>query len=127
MNFKKSQAISMDFIVVVSIILFVVVFIIAYQVEGTQSGVINSQEEREKIDTQLSQIEQDLKNKGVIKNSNQLDKSKFESLDLTELKEEYGVNNLAIYFEKDNKLIKLDSNINCYGDNKVKINGKSCE
>ena len=124
---KKAQAISMDLIVVISLILFSALFVIFTK--------INSQEDEnfEKLVEKGADTSQtlfnSLKSDGVIVDNNAINAERMVQLSEEELRESLRLtDDFAIAFEKEGDLVGISSsqNITCLGTGKIAINGFSC-
>lgn len=123
---NKAQNMSTDLIVVMALLLFGVLFVVFNQ--------INTQEDRN-----FSQIQQESKvvsdsiynsllSKEIVKD-NKVNLENLKQISEEEIRRELGItSDFAIAFEKDGKLIYIDSedNTSCIGSNKIKINNQSC-
>lgn len=123
---KQSQTMSTDLIVVMALLLFGVLFVVFNQ--------INTQEERN-----FAQIQQEnkvvsdsifatLSSKKIV-DENKVSLESLKQISEDQIREELGVtNDFAIAFERDGKLIYIDSedNTSCIGSDKILINGLNC-
>jgi hypothetical protein len=131
MKLKKGQIISLDLIMVVTLVLFVVLFIVIYQISdfNNENKDIKKMEKKAREDSNL--IINELKNNNIINNNDEVEISKLSNIDIETLKNDLGLkSDVAIYFEKDGKLVQIDPNldINCLGNiENFKINGQTCK
>lgn len=125
---KLGQAFSADVLIVVVIVLFGVLFIVMNKINSMEVDNIDKIYDEASLDSKA--ILSGLKEKQIIDSENKVDSQKLLSLNEEELKEELGIrNDFAIVFEKDGKLIKLDSqtNITCLGSPNILVNGVACK
>lgn len=123
---KKSQSMSTDLIVVIALLLFGVLFVVFNQINTQEERNFSQIEEQNKVVS--DSIYNSLLSKKII-NENKVSLENLKQLSEDELRQELGVNkDFAIAFEKNGKLIYIDSedNISCVGSNKIKINNQNC-
>lgn len=124
---KKAQSISIDLIVVVSIVMFGVLFLVFNQINTQEDKQITLLSERSEHVSE--QIFISLQDDGIIEDNNVVNVDELIQLSDEELKQELGISgDFAIAFEKDGKLVYIDSvqNISCLGSDKIIVNGKNC-
>lgn len=127
-NKKKSQAFSTDIVIVVVIILFGALFLVMNKINTIENSSISEQVYSDAT-KDSNVIVDNLKKKNIIDSENKVNADLLLSLDEAELKEELGITgDFAIVFEKDGKLVQIDSqkNINCIGSKSIIVNGQSC-
>lgn len=127
---KIGQSFSTDVVVVIVILLFGVLFLVAQQVNDKKTDNSAVMEQLNKQATSDSKIIFDsFKKEGIIDSKNRVDLNKLSQLNIDQLKEQLGISSdFAIVFEKDGKLVKIDSenNINCIGSPDIIVNGQAC-
>lgn len=128
-KYKKnnlSQSMSTDLIVVMALLLFGVLFVVFNQINSQEEKNFNQIEEQNKIIS--DSIYNSLLSKKII-DDNKVSLESLKQLSENEIRQELGIDNdFAIAFEKDGKLIYIDSedNISCIGSGKIKINNQNC-
>lgn len=124
---KKAQSFSADILVVIVIILFGALFLVINKISEEQNEDL---EEKARAATlESKEIYDEFKVKGILDDENNVDIDQLISSDLSTLKEELGIiNEFAIVFEKNGKLVKIDpaTNLNCKGSSKIIVNGEPC-
>lgn len=123
---KKSQSMSTDLIVVIALLLFGVLFVVFNQINTQEERNFSQIEEQNKVIS--DSIYNSLLSKSVI-NDNKVSLESLKQISEDEIRQELGINkDFAIAFEKDGKLIYIDSedNVSCVGSNKIKINDLNC-
>lgn len=126
---KKAQAFSTDILVVVVIVLFGAIFLVMNQINNAQDGS-NLKEKYEKASLEAELVVNDLKEKEILKENNEIDVDKLLVLDEAGLREELGISSkFCIVFEKDGKLVKIDPNSNVFGvgSSDIVVNGEPCQ
>lgn len=125
---KKSQSFSTDIIIVVVIILFGTLFVIVSQINSIEQGPA-LEEKYAKANLQSEMIVQNLRQKDIISNQNQVDVNRLLLLSEDQIREELNIDSdFAIVFEKGGRLVRIDpeNNINCIGSQNIIINGVPC-
>lgn len=123
---KKSQSMSTDLIVVIALLLFGVLFVVFNQINTQEERNFSQIEEQNKIIS--DSIYNSLLSRSVI-DDNKVSLEGLKQISEDEIRQELGINkDFAIAFEKDGKLIYIDSedNVSCVGSNKIKINNQNC-
>ena len=123
---NMSQNMSTDLIVVMALLLFGVLFIVFNQINSQEERNFSQIEEQNKVIS--DSIYNSLLSKKII-DENRVSLENLKQLSQNELRQELGItNDFAIAFEKDGKLIYIDSedNISCIGSEKIKINNQNC-
>ena len=126
-NNKLGQSFSADILIVVVVLLFGVLFLVMNKIDTAENKDIAVKYEEATVDSKV--IVDNLKSTQVLNNENNVDVEKLLLLDDEQMKNELGIKgDFAIVFEKDGKLVKIDSqnNINCVGSSNLVVNGVSC-
>ncbi len=125
---KNGQSFSADVLIVVVVLLFGVLFLVMNKIDTTENKDIEQKYEEASLDSKV--IVDNLKETKILSSENIVDVEKLLSLDDAELKNQLGIkNDFAIVFEKDGKLVKIDSqnNVNCIGSSNLFVNGVMCK
>lgn len=127
LKFKSAQAISIDVVVVVALLLFGVLFLVFNQINTQENE--NFEEIIKQSEMVSDSVFASLESQGIIEKDKAIDVEKLIQMDELELRNELGVvEDFAIAFEKDGKLIYIDStsNLSCLGTDKIIVNGHNC-
>lgn len=126
-NNKKSQAISVDLVIVMALVLFGALFLVFTKINDQEDE--NFEEVVKKSEVISDAVFVSLQEEGIIEENNAINVERLSQLDEEELRTELGITqDFAIAFEKDGKLIYIDSvqNLSCLGTDKIIINGNNC-
>ena len=129
MTNKKAQSFSTDIVIVVVIILFGALFLVINKINDVENNE-NFEQVYQKASSNSKVIVENLKSKRVIDEENKVNIELLKSIDEQALKEELGITgDFAIAFEKEGKLVRIDTeeNINCIGSSKIIVNGQNCK
>lgn len=128
-NKKKAQSLSTDVFVVVILVFIAVIFLLSTHVGDKKHTLSISKERINKASDASKNIVEELKTQDVLTPSDELQFDNIETIDVEKLREKLNIKeDIAIVFERDGKLIKIDpeKNINCIGTSKVMANGVPC-
>lgn len=123
---KKAQSLSIDVVIVIALLLFGVLFLVFNQINTEE--IQNFEETIEQSEIVSDTVFSSLETRGIVEDK-AVNVERLIQLDEQELREELGVlEDFAIAFEKDGKLIYIDSttNLSCLGTNKIIVNGNNC-
>ena len=126
-NNKKGQAISVDLVIVMALVLFGALFVVFTKINDQEDE--NFEEVVKKSEVISDAVFTSLQEEGIIEENNAINVERLSQLDEEELRTELGISqDFAIAFEKDGKLIYIDSvqNLSCLGTDKIIINGNNC-
>lgn len=128
-NNKNAQAFSADILVVIVIVLFGGLFLVMNKIDEERSEDISVRAEAAAEESRI--IVNELENTNVIsQEDNSINKEELLTLDKEELKQRLDIeNDFAIVFEKDGKLVQIDSqnDINCVGSSSISVNDQPCQ
>lgn len=125
---KIGQSFSADILVVVVILLFGVLFLVMSKIDSSQTKDIEVKYEEATVDSNI--VVENLKTTNVLDSENNVNIEKLLLVDDAQMKLDLGIkNDFCITFEKDGKLVKIDSEkgINGIGSSDIIINGVPCK
>ncbi|MFP4401704.1 MAG: hypothetical protein ACLFPL_00590 [Candidatus Nanoarchaeia archaeon] len=126
-NSKKSQGLSADLIVVVSILLLSVLFVVFNQINTQEER--NFEEVRAQSQTASNLIFSYLSTQGIVGENNAINVEELKQINVEEIRRSLDIDgDFAIAFERDGELIYIDSqtNFSCIGSDKIIINNENC-
>lgn len=125
---KIGQSFSADILVVIVVLLFGVLFLVMSKINTAENKNIEVKYDEAAVDSKV--IVDSLKLSGVLDSENNVNIEKLLLIDDQQIKADSGVkNDFAIVFEKDGKLVKIDSDkgVNCVGSPDIIVNGVPCK
>lgn len=125
---KNGQSFSVDILVVIVVLLFGGLFVVMTKIDSAENQNIEVKYEQAAVDSKI--LVENFKTNGIIDSENNVNVEKLLLMDDQQIKEELGIkNDFAIVFEKDGKLVKIDSDkgVNCVGSSEIIVNGVSCK
>jgi len=125
---KVGQSFSADILVVVVILLFGVLFLVMSKIDNAQTKDIEVKYEEATVDSNI--VVENLKATSVLDSENNVNIEKLLLVDDEQMKLDLGIkNDFCITFEKDGKLVKIDSEkgVNGIGSSDIIINGIACK
>ena len=125
--YKKSQSLSLEVIIAISLVLFVTLSIVSYKIfdeDKSESSVIKkTKQTKEKV---LS-FEKELTQKEILNEDYEIDLSSTQNLNLTQIKEDLKITNkVSIYFEDEEGVVLLNNEEVCFGELNISINEFDC-
>ena len=125
--YKKSQSLSLEVIIAISLALFVTLSIVSYKVfdeDKSENSVLKkTQETKEKV----TSFEKELVQEKVLNENYEIDLSATQNLNLTKIKEDLKITNeVSIYFEDEDGVILLNNEEVCFGELNISVNGFDC-
>ncbi|MFT4244883.1 MAG: hypothetical protein ACMXYB_05510 [Candidatus Woesearchaeota archaeon] len=124
---KTAQILSTDLIIVVAFVLLSTLFVVFNQINLQQER--NFEEIRQDSKTISDSIYNTLWTSNIIGGNNDVDLIQLRQINEDQIRQQLNIDrDFAIAFEKDGKLIYIDSEegISCIGSNKIVINERSC-
>ena len=124
---KKSQAVSIDLVIVMALVLFGALFLVFTKINDQKDE--NFEDIVKRSEQVSDSVFNSLQEEGIIADNNAINVERLVQLDEEELRNQLGVDaDFAIAFEKDGKLIYIDSaqNLSCLGSDKIIVNGNNC-
>ncbi len=126
-DYKKSQSLSTDIIVVIVIVLFGSLFLVLNKINEESNENISDKESLAATESKI--LVENFKTKGIIDKENSISVEKLMQVDEAQIRSELGITGeFAIVFEKNGRLVKIDpeNNINCVGSGNIVVNGVIC-
>ena len=125
--YKKSQSLSLEVIIAISLALFVTLSIVSYKIfdeDKSESSVIKkTKQTKEKV----MRFEKELTQKEILNEDYEIDLSATQNLNLTQIKEDLKITNeVSIYFEDEDGVVLLNNEEVCFGELNISINGFDC-